>query len=159
MTKPQKQISLKEIQLKIEQYCAYQDRCKFEVEQKLKSFHIPLEDINNIMDRLINEKFIDEIRYAQSYTRGSYRHKKWGRNKIKANLIAKKIDNKITNIAFNEIDTEEYNLMIFHELSKKWPSIKANSDFDKKNKLIRFGISRGYEFDIISSFLEQQIKG
>lgn len=155
MTKPQKQINLKDIQLKIEHYCAYQDRCRFEVEQKLQSFQLPSDDINNIINQLIDEKFLDEHRYAQSYTRGSYRHKKWGWNKIKANLLAKRLDHHIINIAYNEIDQNEYNQMVFEELNKKWPNIKAKSDFDKKNKLIRFGISRGYEYDIISSFIEQ----
>lgn len=155
MTNSHKTYNLKDIELKIEQFCAYQDRCKYDVEQKLKTFNIRSEDVDNIINNLVEQKFLDEIRYVQSYTRGSYRYKKWGWNKIKANLSSKRISNDIIQKGYNEIDLDEYAEMISTELSKKWPTIKGKTEFDKKNKLIRFGISRGYEYDYITSFTDQ----
>ena len=153
MTKHQKSFSLQEVQIKIEQFCAYQDRCIYDVKQKLKAYDLSEEDVNVLIEALTKHKFIDEKRYVLSYTRGSYRFKKWGWNKIKVNLMAKKIDDQYLNLAFDEIDQEEYYIMISDELHKKWPTIKGKSDFDKKNKLIRFGISRGYEYDIINDIM------
>lgn len=153
MTKNQKSFYLQEVQVKIEQYCAYQDRCVYDVKQKLKTFDLCENEIIFLIEELTKQKFIDEERYAASYTRGSYRFKKWGWNKIKVNLISKKISDYHINLAFQEIDQQEYYTMISHELSKKWPSINGKSDFDKKNKLIRFGISRGYEYDIINDLI------
>lgn len=154
MTKHHKSYNIQEVRLKIEQYCAYQDRCIHEVEQKLKPFNLQADEIENLIEGLINNKFIDENRFAQSYTRGSYRHKKWGWNKIKMNLKTKRISTSSIQHAYKEIDQEEYYQMIKAELTKKWPSIKGKSDFDKSTKLIRFGIGRGYEYDIISEILK-----
>ena len=154
MTKHHKSYNLEEIKLKIEQFCAYQDRCRSEVEQKLKPFNLSTEETQTLIDYLVDNKFIDEIRYVQSYTRGSYRYKKWGWNKIKANLNVKQVSSEYITYGYNEIDQTEYRDMIYAELKKKWPSVKGKSDFEKKNKLIRFGTGRGYEYDIISSFIE-----
>lgn len=154
MTKHHKTYNLQEIKLKIEQYCAYQDRCKYEVEQKLRTFNLSMGEIDTLINTLVDLKFIDELRYVQAYTRGSYRHKKWGWNKIKVNLIAKQIDREYIETGYLEIDKTEYKEMIYAELTKKWPTIKANSDFEKRNKLIRFGTSRGYEYDFIASFID-----
>ncbi len=154
MTNNHKIHSLQDIKLKIEQYCVYQDRCQYEVEQKLKPYNLNNEEIDIIIKDLINQKFLNEVRYVQSYTRGSYRYKKWGWNKIKANLLAKHIARPHIDKGYLEIDQNEYKEIIYTELLKKWPNVKAKSDFEKKNKLIRFGTGRGYEYDIINAFLE-----
>jgi len=153
MTKSHNTNNIQDIQLKMEQYCAYQDRCKYEVEQKLKGFDLQYDEVTQIIQNLLDHKFINETRYALSYTRGSYRYKKWGWNKIKMNLVAKKIDGNNLNLAYLEINQEEYIEMITAELSKKWLAVKGKSEFDKTNKLIRFGISRGYEYDYIMDII------
>ncbi len=101
---------------------------------RLKSYDLQPNEVEHLINGLIDDKFINNTRYAQSYTRGSYRHKKWGWNKIKVNLLSKKIDNESIQLAYKEIDQEEYLQMITSELVKKWPMIKGKSEFDKTNK-------------------------
>lgn len=145
---------LKEARLKIEQYCVYQDRCHMEVEKKLKSYGLNQESIDFLMELLIEDKFVNEERYARAFTRGSYRHKKWGWNKIKMNLKQKQIGSYCIKQAFKEIDQTEYREMIGYQLQKKWSGIKGDSSYEKEVKLTRFGISRGYEYEIIQMCIE-----
>jgi len=63
---------------KLRRYCAYQDRCHQEVRQKLLSLKMYGDDLEEIITELINEDFLNEERYAQSFARGKFRMKKWG---------------------------------------------------------------------------------
>lgn len=158
MTNIKKVYELKEAQLKIEQYCVYQDRCHFEVEEKLKSYGLIELSVDVIMESLIENKFLDEERFARSFTRGSYRHKKWGWNKIKMHLKNKRLTSYCIKKGKEEIILEEYLQMIEYELSKKWKSITGKSHYEKVNKLTRFGISRGYEYEFITNCFDELFK-
>ena len=71
-----------EILKKIENFCSYQERCKKEVIDKLFKLTIDQSEIDNIINYLVNRNFIDEQRFALSFTRGKFRIKKWGKIKI-----------------------------------------------------------------------------
>jgi regulatory protein len=151
---PKKVYDLQEAKVKIEQYCVYQDRCFLEVEQKLKSYGLIQVSIDFLIDHLMENNFVNEERFARSFVRGAYRHKKWGRKKIIQALKLKQLTQKCISIGLEEIDREEYFGMIEHELKKKANSTKAKSEYEKKNKILRFGLSRGYEYDIMMDILE-----
>ena len=74
--------SLDEAQKKIEHYCAYQERCHQEVIQKLRQMKMIPQAIDVIIGKLIQENYLNETRFAQSFARGKFRIKKWGRDKI-----------------------------------------------------------------------------
>jgi len=153
LTKSKKVYDIEMAKLKIEQYCVYQDRCHSEVEEKLKSFGLIQNVIDVLMESLIENKFLDEERYARAYTRGAYRHKKWGWVKIKNQLKQKGLTSYCIKKSYEEIDQEEYNEMIQYQLKKKWQTIKGKNKYDKINKLTRFGLTRGYEYETITSLL------
>ncbi len=74
--------TLQEAQKKLEHYCAYQERCHQEVEQKLRSMNMIPEVIEIIIGNLIEENYLNETRFAQSFARGKFRIKKWGKERI-----------------------------------------------------------------------------
>ena len=74
--------SLDEAQKKIEHYCAYQERCHQEVVQKLRQMKMIPQAIDVIIGKLIQENYLNETRFAQSFARGKFRIKKWGKDKI-----------------------------------------------------------------------------
>ena len=74
--------SLKEAIQKIEHYCAYQERCHEEVEQKLRSMKMDSEEIDQIIAHVINDNFLNEERFACSFARGKHRIKHWGKIRI-----------------------------------------------------------------------------
>lgn len=144
----------KEIALtKLQQYCAYQDRCHSEVRNKLLSLKIYGDDLEEIISELIQEKYLDELRFAKSYARGKFRIKKWGKNKIKQNLKAKQVSDYCIKKAMQEIDDEEYIETLKNIISSRIINNDNLNDYQFKLKVIRYCQNRGYELDVINELI------
>ncbi len=140
---------LKKVILKLERYCAYQDRCEFEVRQKLKNFHVTPEQADHIVDRLIDTSFLDDRRFAESFVNGKLKVKRWGRIKIKSKLIEKRIPSGLINEALSGIDLELYNDIIHELILKKENQLRTKdlSSFEKKQKISQYLLSKGFEWE------------
>lgn len=145
--------SFLEAKHKIEAWCAYRDRCHHEVYNKLRDYGINDEDTNALLSHLIEYKFLDEQRFADSFVSGKHRIKKWGRNKIVAHLKQKRITTRIIKDALKEIDEQEYLDILYSLAIQKWNS-KNGTTFEIKIKVQRYLVSKGYEFDLIYNALE-----
>ena len=143
-----------EIKQKLVSFCVYQDRCHAEVEQKMKEFVLIPEAKEEIILYLIKENFLNEERFAKSFTRGKFYIKKWGKNKIKQQLRLKGISDKLIAISFSEIDDLDYQLTIRELIEKLLPTYNGLKDYQRKQKLIKFLMSKGYEFEMIQNELK-----
>ena len=139
------QPTLDEALAKLQRYCAYQDRCHKEVRDKLSEIGIWGDDAGQIIVALIEEKFLDEERFARSFVRGKHRFKKWGRIKIKQELKRKDISAYCLKMGFQEIDETEYLETLTTIITKKDKLLKAKNDYDRKNKLAKYAMTKGYE--------------
>ncbi len=144
-----KSFTFDEIKIKMLNYCVYQDRCHYEVEQKMREFLLIPEAKEEILLYLIQEKYLDEERFVRSYIRGKFYIKHWGRNKIKLNLKQKQISDKLMGRCWDEIDDSDYQKQIILFIEKQSDSINEPNAFKKKNKIIKFLLSKGYEYDCI----------
>ncbi|HEV2832336.1 MAG TPA: RecX family transcriptional regulator, partial [Hanamia sp.] len=93
---------------KIKQYCAYQERCHSEVRDKLYSFGLHKDEVEEIIYTLITENYLNEERFAILYAGSKFRMKQWGKNKIKQSLKFKQISDYCIKRALKEIDNEDY---------------------------------------------------
>lgn len=149
MLPEKKSFTFEEIKQKIVNYCVYQDRCHTEVEQKMKEFLLIPEAKEEILLYLIKENYLNEERFTRSYVRGKFYLKKWGKNKIKVNLLQKGISEKLIVKAYGEIDDNEYSATIKTILEKIIPTFKGLKEYQKKQKAIKYLLSKGYEYDLI----------
>ena len=141
--------SVKEAIIKIEHYCAYQERCHEEVIQKLRSMKMDADEIDTIIVHLISENFLNEERFACSFARGKHRIKHWGKIRITNELNAKKISKTLINIALKEISTEEY-LSTFHTLAERnWESILETNNLKKRKKCCDYLLRKGFESNLV----------
>ena len=133
---------------KIQSYCLYQDRCIKEVKNKLYSFKVSSQLVENIVEYLIDNDYLNEERYTKMFIQGKLRIKKWGRIKLKYELKSKGIDIKIINEHINQINEEDY-IEYFNEFStNKIKFLKGTLD-QKKRSFINYFTYRGWENNLI----------
>jgi regulatory protein len=136
--------------VKIESWCAYQERCQFEVREKLSSWDIETEVAENIIVHLITNGFLNEERFAFTFARGKFRIKKWGKRKIRIELRRKFVPEKIISSALKAIDDDEYLEVLRSVVVKRWNTEREKNIQIRKLKVMRYVISRGFEQDMIN---------
>lgn len=134
--------------------CARREYCVFDIETKLQRYNLEKETIANIIAHLKKEKYIDELRFTRSFIQDKIRFNKWGKKKIEFALKQKRVPENIMAEAFLDYTDEELNNSLQDLLQAKWKTIKGNSDYDKQNKLIRFGLSRGFDMNNILKLMK-----
>lgn len=142
--------------LKLQRYCAYQERCHREVRGKLLELGIYGQDLEEIMASLIEENFLNEERYARSFARGKFRIKQWGRGRIRQELKMRDISDYCIRKAMDEIDEGEYRSVLVALIQKQEGAIDWSNDFDRKNKLAQHAIRRGFESEMVWEILNEK---
>lgn len=143
-----------EARIKIERFCAYQERCHQEVRLKLIEHGIYGDLLEEILSELIQNDFLNEERFATSYARGKFRIKKWGRNKIKQELKSRHVTEYCIRSAMSEIDDEEYMDTLRTILIHKIQATSFKSDWEKRKKLTDYALRKGYEYECITEVLK-----
>ena len=148
-----KEMTEQEAYLQLAAICAQAEHCEHEMRDKMKRWELDETVQNRIIDRLTKERYIDNERYARAFVKDKIRYNKWGRRKVQQALWMKRIDNDIQQRVLDEIDEKEYLDVLRPLLKQKRKSIKAESDYELNQKLVRFALSRGFTFDIIRQCL------
>lgn len=139
----------KEAFLKMAKYCAYQERCQFEVRNKLFNQQLSEEEIENIICELIDQNYLDEERFAQAYVRGKFNVKGWGKVKIVQHLKQKRVSEYCIKKGLQEINREAYYSKMEEIMLRKSKDLKGEDEYTFKQKLARYLISRGYESEMV----------
>ena len=148
-----KDMTEQEAYLQLAALCAQAEHCQQEMRDKMRRWELDETVQNRIIDRLIKERYIDDERYARAFVKDKIRYNKWGRRKVQQALWQKHIDADIQQQVLDEIDEKEYLDILRPLLKQKRKSIKAESDYELNQKLIRFALGRGFDFDIIRQCL------
>ena len=142
----------------ITRYCQYQERCQKEIRNKLYENGADKEEVGQIMTELIEQKLVDEERFARAFARGKFRIKNWGRRKIVYELKQDQISDYCIRKGLDEIDEEEYLETLRRITDKKMADIRKDSNvFTRRAKLQRYLTQKGYENDLIAQMLREFI--
>ena len=133
--------------------CSNQEQCSSHIREKLNNWKVTSDDANKIIDLLIQEKFLDDARYATFYVRDKFRFNGWGKIKLRVMLRQKDLPLAIIEDALNQIDPELYKQTCTRLISEKSASLKESNQFKRKGKLFRFAAQRGFETDLIHQIL------
>lgn len=156
--KGEKSYTVEEAKRALERYCAYQDRCHQEVEQKLREMGMIQLAIDEIIPHLIHHKFLNETRFAESFARGKFRLKSWGINRIVRELKQKGLNERTIKLGLKEIDEDDYEA-VFETLSRKrYNQLKKEKDkYRKRKKFADYLLYRGWEADRVYSKAKELI--
>lgn len=150
--------SLTEAKLKLQQFCAYQDRCHKEVIEKLRKMNMIPEAIDAIVSELIQDNFLNEERFSKSFARGKFRIKKWGRLRIIRELKFRNISKYNIDSALKEIEEIDY-LNTLDELAKKRnAAVKETNPFKRKKKIADYLFYRGWEAHLVYEKINEIVK-
>ena len=148
-----KDMTEQEAYLQLAALCAQAEHCQQEMRDKMRRWELDETVQNRIVTRLVKERYVDDERYARAFVKDKIRYNKWGRRKVQQALWQKHVDADIQQRVLDEIDEKEYLDILRPLLKQKRKSIKAESDYELNQKLVRFALGRGFGFDIIRQCL------
>ena len=155
MAKP---LSPDQILDKMAKYCAYQERCIKDVTDKLKTFEISSKDREEILNYLIDNRFVDNKRFAKAFVRGKINQSGWGLNKIRFHLMQKGISKELIDEALQAFDEEAYRQRLVEVIKTKAKTVKAANDFEKKRKVAAYAIQKGFEAPLVWEVLKDSFE-
>jgi regulatory protein len=130
-------------------FCAYQERTHEEVRQRLREWGIWQEEADEMIVWLIENNYLNEVRFAKAFAGGKFRIKHWGRIRIRQELKMKGLSEYCINAGMNEIDDESYMDGLKKLLAKKAEEFDFENKIVKKQKLARYAIGKGYESNLV----------
>lgn len=139
--------------------CAASEHCTGDIAAKLRVWGLDNDKSAELIGVLVKENFINDERYAMSFVKDKFKYNKWGKIKISAHLRAKNIPKACIDTALRSIDNEEYINTLKELIATHSRSVKSKNKFDFKAKLLRFGLSRGFEssllYDLLNAYDDQ----
>ena len=152
-----KQLTKEQALQKLRHYCAYQERCHVEAKEKLYSFGLRKQMVEESLAQLIEEDYLNEERFAIQFAGGKFRMKYWGRVKIKHALKQKQVSDYCINKALKELDAADYEKTLQKLAKQKWSSVKGEgvNGFVKMAKTTDYLLQKGYEPELVRQVVEE----
>lgn len=135
--------------------CSRQEQCTSNIRDKLKNWNVQEADAEKIIQKLRDEQFLDNGRYAGFYAKDKFRFNSWGKIKITHALRQKRVGEEEIENAISQIDEEDWFLTCLKITRQKAASLKEENTFTRRGKLLKFAAGRGFEPDLIYRALDQ----
>ncbi|MDR1332726.1 MAG: RecX family transcriptional regulator [Tannerella sp.] len=140
-------------------YCSVCERCVSEVKRKIVAKGATREMEDHIIEHLLKEGFIDEVRFCRSFVNDKFRFNRWGRIRIRYELQRKNIPDGLVAAALDGIDEDAYCCVLSDMLKDKRHTVKGDSEQDVFNRLYRFATGRGFEASLVIQCIKSLLKG
>lgn len=150
-----KQLTKEQALQKLKHYCGYQERCHSEVKEKLYSLGVWKKEQDEIIAALIEEKYLDEERFAIAFAGGRFRLKQWGRVKIKYELKQKQVSEYSIKKALKLIDEADYLKVLQKLATEKYAVLKDEQYLLRKKKTMDYLLGKGFEMELVRGMIEK----
>jgi regulatory protein len=139
----------KEALIKAANFCAYQERTQKEVRSKLAELEVVGDESEQIIVWLIENNYLNEERFARIFAGSKFRQKKWGRIKIRQELKMRGVSDYCLRAGMSEIDGDDYMETLQTIIEKKAKEVKETNPLIKKQKIVKYALSKGFEQDLV----------
>lgn len=137
--------------------CSRREYCKADIMKKaLAALDGDRDSAEKVIEVLVNEKYIDELRYASAFARDKASLAGWGGTKIRYMLSSKGVPRDVIDRALEEIDDEKAKTRLEKLLENKFRSLK--DDPQCRLKMLRFGLGRGYSYEEVAEVTDCLMK-
>ncbi len=147
-----------QILLKLTALCSSAEYCSNDLREKMRRWQISEDVQEKVLAYLIREKYVDDERFCRLFVKDKLRFNKWGRRKIALALAQKRIPQDIASAVLDEVPDSDYLAILRPLLRQKARTVKAESDYDRNGKLVRYAMSRGFTFDLIRQCLTGDVE-
>lgn len=134
---------------KAKYFCAYRERCHAEVKEKLYSFGLYKNEVEQALSQLIEENYLNEERFATEFAYGKFKTNQWGKIKIEFALKQKKISSYNIKKALKNIDEEAYAKTLYKLTFAKWNLLKHEQYLNRLAKTQNYLLQKGFEIALI----------
>ena len=146
--------SEKEAFQKVAALCSQRECCVSQILEKLQAWGVDMETAERIVERLQEERFIDESRFCRAYALDKLRYNHWGRVKIDQMLRMMGLPAADRRAALDELPVDEYRDVALRLIQSKFSTIRSASDYEKKGKLVRYMVGKGFETSLVFQLLD-----
>ena len=129
--------------------CARREYCQHDMVEKMRQWGLTEEAQAEVMALLTEGRYVDDERYTRAFVSDKVRYGKWGRRKIEQALWMKHIDEQTVNSVLDEVDDETYLAVLRPQLEQKLRSTRGDSDYERRMKVTKWALSRGYTIDLV----------
>ena len=154
MLQKKKPITEQEALQKLSALCARAEHSSGEMLEKMRRWQLPKDARERVLDRLIDEKFVDDERFARLFVREKIRFDRWGRRKIEQALYQKGVASDISRRVLDEVDDEAYVAELKKLIAAKRRSVQAESDYEMRAKLTKYALGRGFDYNVIRQCID-----
>ncbi len=138
---------------KMARLCSRSEQCSADIRKKIIAFELVSEVVDEIIEKLKSEKYLNDERYIKAYVADKFRINKWGRVKIRHNLRMKGLPEAMIQNELDEIDEEKYKAVLIKTMKAKAKTVKKKNRFEKMGQIIRFAQTRGFEPELIHRYM------
>ena len=154
MLQKKKPITEQEALQKLSALCARAEHSSGEMLEKMRRWQLSEDARERVLDRLIDEKFVDDERFARLFVREKIRFDRWGRRKIEQALYQKGVASDISRRVLDEVDDEAYVAELKKLIAAKRRSVQAESDYGMRAKLTKYALGRGFDYNVIRQCID-----
>lgn len=141
----------------LQRLCARAERSSGDAMRLMATWGVESSKRTGVLQKLLRERFIDDRRYAEAFIREKTSLSVWGEYKIRAALRRKGISEEIINSALQEISPAANTERLTERLARKARCTKYKSAYELKTKLLRYGLSLGFQMEQVIGCVEQVI--
>lgn len=149
-----KEMTEQQVLARLTAECAKAEHCTGEMLEKMRRWGIDDDVQARVMAYLIKGKYVDDERFCRLFVRDKIRFNGWGRRKVEQALYQKRIDKVVSGPILDAIDDSEYINVLRPLIRSKRKSIKAANEYERNQKLMKFALSRGFEWNIIRQCID-----
>ena len=129
--------------------CARAEKSQDDARRLMRGWGLAERESEQVLTRLVRDRFIDDGRYAEAFVRDKLRLSGWGEYKIRTALQRKRIDRALIDAALAEADRPAMGERLRRQLERKARTAKYSTQYELKTKLIRYGLSLGYDYETV----------
>lgn len=138
--------------------CAKSEKSGGDARRLLARWGVEPEQREEIVQRLVREKFIDDSRYAEAYVRDKINLSRWGVYKIRAGLRAKQIPDEVIDAALRQADAGTMRGRLAGLLENRMKTVRAKNSYELRGKLLRYGAGLGFDYQDVVDAVDRLVR-